>query len=107
MRHRIPPNEANLQELKDIGCSYEKCLDFLGLYIKLIREHLESDSKEFSKKMFILGYSEQFVRNCMAQLSQLQSERPVVFDQLTSFKWRLDISFFNKYVVYSTTCKCV
>lgn len=98
MRYGKPLNEEILKELEEAGCDYERCLDYLGLFIKIIREYRECDAKEFCKRMIILGYSEKFVDNCVAQLSQLQLERLAVFNKLTSFKWRLDISFFDRFV---------
>lgn len=93
-----PLSEDSIKELEQTGCGYGKCLDFLGLYIKVIREFCESDPKEFNKKMLLMGYSEDFVNNSISQLSQMRFQRCVEFDKLTSFKWRLDISFFDRFV---------
>lgn len=93
-----PLDEEHRRTLEETGYNYAKCLDFLGLYIKIIREYSESNPKEFHKKLILLGYSEEFVNNCVSQLSQLPLERVVLFDKLTSLKWRLDISFFDRFV---------
>lgn len=81
-------------ELEDVNAF----LDYIGLYIKIIGNYVATDPKEFRKKMVILGYSEQFVDNCVSRLSQMPLDRSVEFDKLTYFKWRLDISFFDRLV---------
>lgn len=97
MRFGKPIQEELVKELEETGCPNHRCLDFLGLFIKIIREYAECEPKEFNKKMLLLGYSEHFINNCMSQLAQLQLETNVLFDKLTSFKWRLDVSFFDRF----------
>lgn len=100
MRYGKPVDEECVRELEETGCNYERCLDYLGLYIRIIKEYSECGAKEFCKRMVLLGYSEEFVNNCVSQLSQLKLDRVALFNKLTSFKWRLDVSFFDRFVKY-------
>lgn len=97
-------DEDCVKQLEEAGYDYEKCLDFLGLYVKVIREFAESEPREFNKKLLLLGHSEEFVNNCNSLLPQLQLDRAVLFDKLTAFKWRLDISFFDRFVHIRQVC---
>lgn len=90
-------HEESAAQLQETGCTFEQCLDYFGLYIKVVREFSRSDPKEFITKMTNLGYSGEFIDRCLSQLSPQQPHsKVVIIDKLTAFKWRLDVSFSDR-----------
>lgn len=82
--------------LESVTRACEVSTDVVGEFIYMLKMFLHSEKSEFCKKMIAFGYPEKYVINCIPKLTHVQKSMSGSY-KLTSFKWRIDISFLNRF----------
>lgn len=81
--------------LESVTSACDVSTDIVGEFIYMLKTFLFIEKSEFCKKMFALGYPEKYIKSCISKLTHVQKSMSGSY-KLTSFKWRIDISFLNR-----------